>query len=123
MVLARRGRTGGPPPAIPNDDRRGIVGAPQEYHSAAIPRPAAPRRHAGELREKLADVGRVVDDRPSVARGVDARPAAEGVDLEAGIVRDGREGGGCVRMGGHQEGYSRPASRMSGGRRPTSTSS
>ena len=36
----------------------------------------------------------------------------------------GREGTGCVRLGGHQEGYVRPLRRpMSAGRRPISTSS
>ena len=34
----------------------------------------------------------------------------------------GRPGGGCVRMGGHQEGYVRPADYPRRGRRPTSTS-
>ena len=36
----------------------------------------------------------------------------------------GRPGGGCVRMGGHQEGYVPPVRRASSaGRRPMSTSS
>ena len=34
----------------------------------------------------------------------------------------GRPGGGCVRMGGHQEGYSAPPMPMSAGPPPTSTS-
>jgi arsenite oxidase large subunit len=35
----------------------------------------------------------------------------------------GREGGGVCRLGGHQEGYYRPATPMSAVRRNTSTSS
>jgi arsenite oxidase large subunit len=34
----------------------------------------------------------------------------------------GRSGGGCVRMGGHQEGYSRPSDAQSDGPPPMSTS-
>ncbi len=42
------------------------------------------------------------------------------VALATGNV--GREGGGCVRMGGHQEGYVRPSDASSGVRQPMSTS-
>jgi anaerobic selenocysteine-containing dehydrogenase len=44
------------------------------------------------------------------------------VNLALATGNIGREGGGCVRMGGHQEGYAGRPTPSSAGRRPASTS-
>ena len=43
------------------------------------------------------------------------------VNIALATQNIGQMGGGCVRMGGHQEGYVRPDESMSGARRPMST--
>ena len=77
-----------PFPGRLGDDRRRIGRASHEHDRAAIARAARASGTSASSREQLLVVRVLVGHRARVARGVDARAAAERVHLDAGIVGD-----------------------------------